>query len=190
MFANALGQERDAPLLERRSELVEIRSVAPKACRVSRVALDLAHEVLDFGRDLPTGAADEGADFVRIEQPPARTRAPLAIADVDLARPVPLLLVINTHRLSRAAGPFLRPFYDIPRLRLTAIRLFGTGFDLRRYKTPQNPKKDLYLPVRAETPINKDVFHGGRPSLHWAFGPYGALNSVYVALRNRSLSNF
>ena len=71
LFANALGQERDAPLLERRSELVEIRSVAPKACRVSRVALDLAHEVLDFGRNLPTGAADEGADFVRIEQPPA-----------------------------------------------------------------------------------------------------------------------
>ena len=74
MFANALGQERDAPLLQRRSELVEIRSVAPEARRVSRVALDLAHEVLDFGRDLPTGAADEGADFVRIEQPPARTR--------------------------------------------------------------------------------------------------------------------
>ena len=70
LFANALGQERDAPLLERRSELVEIRSIAPEARRVSRVALDLAHEVLDFGRDLPTGAADEGADFVRIEQPP------------------------------------------------------------------------------------------------------------------------
>ena len=67
LFANALGQERDAPLLERRSELAEIRSVAPKACRVSRVALDLAQEVLDFGRNLPTGAADEGADFVRIE---------------------------------------------------------------------------------------------------------------------------
>ena len=89
LFANALGQERDAPLLERRSELVEIRSVAPKACRVSRVALDLAHEVLDFGRNLPTGATDEGADFVRIEQPPARTRAALAVADVDLARPIP-----------------------------------------------------------------------------------------------------
>ena len=73
LFANALGQERDAPLLERRSELVEIRSVAPEARRISRVALNFAHEVLDFGRDLPTGAADEGADFVRIEQPPART---------------------------------------------------------------------------------------------------------------------
>ncbi len=86
MFANALGQERDAPLLERRSELVEIRSVAPETCRVSRAALDLAHEVLDFDRDLPTGAADEGADFVRIEQPTARTRAALAVADVDLRR--------------------------------------------------------------------------------------------------------
>ena len=68
MFANALGQERDAPLLQRRSELVEIRSVAPEARRISRVALDLAHKVLDFGRDIPTGAADEGADFVRIER--------------------------------------------------------------------------------------------------------------------------
>ena len=101
-----------------------------------------------------------------------------------------LLLVINTYRLSRAAGPFLRPFYDIPRLRLTTRLPFWDGFRAETLQMPTKPEFYLYLPVRAETRIIKLVFHGGRPSLHWAFGPYGALNSVYVASRNRSLSNF
>ena len=135
LFANALGQERDAPLLERRSELVEIRSVTPKACRVSRVALDLAHEVLDFGRDLPTGAADEGADFVC---------GLAALTGLSRRFLQTLLLVINTYRLSRAAGAFLRPFYDIPRLLLTRLRLFGTGFELQRYKKNQRTRIFFY----------------------------------------------
>ena len=93
LFPNALGQERDAPLLERRSELVEIRSVAPRACRISRVALDLAHEVLDFGRNLPTGAADEGADFVRIDCNISTDPADLTLRRLgrarDLLPPIP-----------------------------------------------------------------------------------------------------
>ena len=82
MFANALGQERDAPLLQRRSELVEIRSVAPEARRISREALNFAHEVLDFGRDLPTGAAG-GSDADARGENLENLRAMLAESDDD-----------------------------------------------------------------------------------------------------------
>ena len=56
-----------------------------------------------------------------------------------------LLLVINTYRLSRAAGPFLRPFYDIPRPRLTTMLPFWDGFRDRRLQNATKPEKGFIL---------------------------------------------
>ena len=52
-----------------------------------------------------------------------------------------LLLVINTYRLSRAAGPFLRPFYDIPRLRMTTMLPFWDGFRAETLQNATKPEK-------------------------------------------------
>ena len=114
---SAVGSSRSAPSRRRRAG--------------SLALIDLAHEVLDFGRDLPTGAADEGADFAlieQIEQPPY----------VDLARPVPSVHAPKSRHVpygdARGQRRLLAPRYHesaiLQTLLLFSSRALGRSFIL------------------------------------------------------------